>query len=454
MRDTIRKRRWLHGVLAACAAALAGTSAARETGTLPDFQTVAKSALPAVVSVGVEQAATSADTGLLSGGMLPEAPHLRRGLGTGFVIRPDGYVLTNCHVVEGATRIEVGVGLGPDVHRYVARVVGCDEPTDLAVLKIPAEGLPILTFGDSDQLAIAQWVLAIGNPFGLTRTVTAGIVSQLGREDVSPQGRHGYFDFIQTDAPINPGSSGGPILDAWGKVVGIANAVHSSGHGIAFAIPINMAKAVVPQLIATGSVVRSWLGLHVEAAPADVATLLGAPAGLLVDDVVSGGPAARGGLHVGDLIVSLDGKPIDDPQRIRWLVATKGVGREIALDVERSGHPLSLHVQLARMPEPLPRRQVPSIPGLGIAVEPALEPGPFQDAFGGEGARVERVDAGGPAARAGLQKGDVVVRVNGREIASPAALLALTAAKPDGAPLKLAVRRSETPLVVQIKKGD
>jgi len=441
---------------ALCAALLGlaapfGQALGRESD-LPDFQDVARSSLPAVVSVGVEQMGQDEAFGLL-GAAASEHPHLRRGLGTGFVIRPDGYILTNCHVVEGALRIEVGVGTGPTARRYPARVVGCDEPTDLAVLKIAAQGLPVLTFGDSDRLAIAQWVLAIGNPFGLTQTVTLGIVSQLGREDVSPQGRHGYFDFIQTDAPINPGSSGGPILDSAGRVIGIANAVHSSGQGIAFAIPINKAKAVVPQLIADGAVVRSWMGVHVEAAPPDVSTLLGAPGGLLVDDVVAGGPAARGGLRVGDLVTALDGQGIDDPQRVRWVIATAGVGREVALDIERCGHPVKLRVRLAQMPDPPPLRRPPSIPGLGIAVEPALAPGPFQDAFGGEGARVERIDAGSPAAEAGLQKGDVVFRVNGRDVGSPATLLAVSALSRKGAPMRLAVRRTGAEIVLTVTKG-
>ncbi|MHB8417514.1 MAG: trypsin-like peptidase domain-containing protein [Myxococcales bacterium] len=435
------------------ACSLAGSALASEAPALPDFAGVARSSLPSVVAVGVEQAGQQDGPSLLPASAPLQSPRVRRGLGSGFVIRPDGYVLTNCHVVEGAKLIEVGVGAGAELHRYPARVVGCDEPTDLAVLKIEAKGLPALVFGDSDRLQIAQWVLAIGNPFGLNRSVSAGIVSQLGREDVSPQGRHGYFDFIQTDAPINPGSSGGPILDASGKVIGIANAVHSSGHGIAFAIPSNMARAVVPQLIATGSVVRSWMGVHVEAAPAEVAGLLGAHGGLIVDDVVAGGPAARAGLHIGDLVIALDGRTIDDPQHVRWLIATAGVGHDTRVDVERTGHPLSLRVRLARMPDPLPRRRVPSIPGLGAAVRPALEAGPFQETFGGEGARVERIDRGGPADKAGLQTGDVVERVNGREVNTPAALLAVTATLPRGAAMQLAVRRADAELVVVVRKG-
>ncbi len=426
---------------------------ARAVAPLPDLQHVAEHAMPAIVAIGVEQPA-------------PDSPHMdfspiegtrskpRRGLGTGFVIRSDGYIVTNCHVVEGATRIEVAVGLGSEVRRYPGRTVGCDDPTDLAVVKIEPSGpLPTLTLGDSDKLHIAQWVLTIGNPFGLTRSVTAGIVSQLNREDISPQGRHGYFDFIQTDAPINPGSSGGPILDLDGRVVGIANAVHAGGQGIAFAIPVNMLSVVLPQLMSTGRVVRSWLGIHVVDAPSDTQDLLGGRRGILVDDVVAGGPGDRAGLHVGDVILDYGSRGTFDPEHMRWDVANAGVGRTLRMTVWRAGHVLDLPATLIRMPDPIPARPPPSIPGLGVVAVAADPPGPFEEAFGGEGARILRIAGGSPATAAGLEEGDVVVEMNGRPVHSPAALLIASAAMRDGAMVRLVVRRSGGPALVSFRKS-
>ncbi len=445
-----------------CALAPQGFAQATEaapvrTRSLPGLTSVARKAVPAVVAIAVEQPAGEMPSDSIHSGLGAPRPQLRRGLGTGFVIRPDGYILTNSHVIEGAVHIEVAVGAGPELRHYLARVVGRDEPTDLAVLKIePDRPLPCLSLGDSDRLQVAQWVVAIGNPFGLSRTVTAGIISQLGREDVSPQGRHGYFDFIQTDAPINPGSSGGPLLDLDGRVIGIANAVHSSGQGIAFAIPINMAKAVLPQLLDHGKVVRSWIGLNVEGVPNDALRILGLSriSGVLVSDIVPGSPAEAAGLRVGDLVLEFDGRAVDDPHRIRWWVATAGVGRSVRLRVWRAGHPLVRNVTLVQMPEREAPRALPSIPGLGIAVVPDGAPGPFQEAFAGEGARVARVDPGGPGSSAGLREGDLVAGVNGHRIHGPAGLLAATAALPSGSPVTLWVRRASGSLaMLSVSKG-
>ncbi len=419
---------------------------------LPDLQKVAERALPAVVAIGVEQPPCGPSHCDLHGGESPSTP--RRGLGTGFVIRSDGYLVTNCHVVAGATRIEVVIGVGGNVRRYPGHVIGCDEPTDLAVLKAEVESpLPTLQLGDSDSLHVAQWVLAIGNPFGLTRTVTAGIVSQLDREDISPQGREGYFDFIQTDAPINPGSSGGPILDIQGRVVGVADAVHAGGQGIAFAIPVNMLSAVLPQLLTTGRVVRSWLGIHVVRPPADVGGLLGPRRGVLVDDVVVGGPADHAGLRVGDLVVEYEGHAATDPERMRWQMAIAGVGHTLRMTVWRGGRGVVVSATLVRMPEPLPARPPHSIPGLGVAVLPAASPGPFEEAFGGEGARVVRIDGGSPAATAGLRTGDVVSQINGFTVHSPAGLLLVCSTLGVGSAVRLVVRRPGGAVVIAFKKS-
>jgi serine protease Do len=198
--------------------------------------------------------------------------------------------------------------------------------------------LPVVPLGDSDHLALAEWVVVIGSPFGLDHSVTLGIVSHTGRSDISPVGRPGTYDFIQTDAPINPGNSGGPVLNLRGEVVAIATAVNATGQGIGFAIPINMAKGIVAQLRENGKVVRSWLGVAVRDAPPGQ----GAPdpgRGVVVTEVTSGGPAAAAGLKIGDVITGFEGHAVRTPARLRWYVSTAGVGRNVEVRVRRSGGP-------------------------------------------------------------------------------------------------------------------
>lgn len=256
----------------------------------------------------------------------------RKGVGSGFVIHRDGWILTNAHVVEDTDKIEVE--LGRRNVRLAARLVGMDSESDLALLKIEAgRPLPFLRLGDSDALRAAQWVLVIGSPFGLDHSVSLGIVSNTDRDDISPVGRPGAYDFIQTDAPINPGNSGGPILDLRGAVVGIATAVNATGQGIGFAIPINMAKAVLGQLRSNGKVVRSWLGVSVK----DLPPALDDVQGVEITEVTHGGPAHRAGLRVGDVITTVEGHAIHTPARLRWFVATAGVGKAVSLSLRHRG---------------------------------------------------------------------------------------------------------------------
>ncbi len=322
---------------------------------LPDLSHIVKAAMPAVV--GVITTAPPEETG--AG---PRAPDdlfdrfhgggPRKGLGTGFIIHRDGWILTNAHVVEGASEVEVDVG--EEGQRFPARVVGADAPTDLALLKIDApEPLPVVPLGDSDRVEIAEWALVLGNPFGLSHSVTFGIVSHTGRDDIAPSGREGYYDFIQTDASINPGNSGGPVLNLRGEVVGIATAVNATGQGIGFAVPINMAKEIVGQLKERGRVVRSWLGVSVREVSRHLARAagLGSARGVLVTAVAAGGPAARAGLRVGDLITSFRGRAVRTAARLRWEVASAGVGRQVSILVRRGGgEERALAVQLSRPP--------------------------------------------------------------------------------------------------------
>ncbi len=315
---------------------------------LPDLTKLAESASPAVVGVVTTQAPPPGTNDEQMKDLfekLNDGP--RRGIGSGFVIHRDGWILTNAHVIEGAASIEVDLGEG--LPKLPAKVVGSDSESDLALLKVDAgRPLPVIPLGDSDHVALAEWVLVIGNPFGLDHSVTLGIVSHTGRSDISPVGRPGSYDFIQTDAPINPGNSGGPVLNLRGEVVGIATAVNATGQGIGFAIPINMAKEIVAQLREHGKVVRSWLGVAVKD-PAD-----GSPDpedGVVVTEVTQGGPAARGGGHVGDVITGVEGHAIKTPARLHWYVSTAGVGKSVEVRVRRAGGNVrSIRVSLAEVP--------------------------------------------------------------------------------------------------------
>ena len=372
-------RRWLAWVALAawvpvCASAGSRLPAegrapgARSRSSLPELSRLAETALPAVVGIVTTQGARPPQA---PGDPLNEAlEHLRgdvprHGLASGFIVQADGYILTNAHVVEGVAQVEVE--LGEDGERLPARVVGLDEASDVALVKVVAgRPLPTLPLGDSDRVQIAEWVMVVGNPFGLAHTVTVGIVSHTGRSDVVPAGRDGCYDFIQTDASINPGSSGGPILNLRGEVVGIATAINATGQGIGFAVPINMAKEILPQLRAHGRVLRSWMGVSVRE------LRLGASRGLrgrqvVVTDVVKGSPAASSGLAVGDVITGFEGRGVPSAARLRWYVATAGVGRHVALTVRRGAAERS--VQVALVAEASHAERTAQAPAGGLATE-------------------------------------------------------------------------------------
>jgi len=286
------------------------------------------------------------------GQFFPPAPdRVQRSQGTGFIIDSDGYLLTNHHVVEQSAEIVVQLANGDEVR---ASVVGADERTDVALLRIqPPAGLQVPPLGDSDALQVGEWVVAIGNPFGLSHTVTAGIVSAKGRtgRDV-PLDPAGYYNFIQTDASINPGNSGGPLFNMRGEIVGINTAINAAAQGIGFAIPINMVKQILPQLRANGRVTRSWLGIGIQSLSPQLTQRLGLPdaKGALVAEVVQGGPAAAAGLRPGDVIRSFDGHAIDDSSELPWLASTAGVGHVARLVIIRERAELQLSLRLAEMP--------------------------------------------------------------------------------------------------------
>ncbi|HET9931458.1 MAG TPA: trypsin-like peptidase domain-containing protein [Polyangiaceae bacterium] len=288
---------------------------------------------------------------------LPGRSIIGEALGSAFVYDPDGLILTNNHVIEGATDIQVTVG---NSRVLSATVVGRDPPTDVAVLRVEAKGLPALPIGDSDASRVGDWVIAIGNPFGLSHTVSAGIISAKDRtnQDLNRSGgglsEEGYYDFLQTDASINPGNSGGPLLDTQGRVVGINTAIRGGANNIGFAIPINMVKEVLPRLLKDGKIQRSALGVVVSPVlPDDVERLkLGAPGGALVNSVVAGGPADRAGLAIDDVILAFNGRSILRPEHLRWSASLAGVGSSATIRASRRGRQFDIKVTLGELPAP------------------------------------------------------------------------------------------------------
>ncbi|MFY0529653.1 S1C family serine protease [Archangium gephyra] len=339
---------------------------------------VARSAMPAVVSITTTQPGTNAEG------------EQQKGIGSGVIIHPDGYILTSAHVIEGAEGISISVLSERGYpEEYPAELVGEDERTDFALLKIDAgRKLPVLKLASASRVDVGDWVVVIGNPFGLTHSVTAGVVSAKGRTDVTPNGRDGDFDYMQVDASINPGNSGGPVLDVHGDVVAIANAVNVAGQGIGFAIPVDIAKAVVPHLQKYGRVRRGWMGVSVLDCTPDAIEAYGLARtrGVVVSEVTDGGPASRAGLQVGDVIEGLDTSKVDRAARLRWQVASRGVGRSVMLRVRRGERPLKLRVKLEELPgEALELAPTLAAPSKGTP--PGEEPG-----MGGSG----RPDAPSP----------------------------------------------------------
>jgi serine protease Do len=286
--------------------------------------------------------------------------HTQKGLGTGFIVDKEGTIITNNHVIEGADEITV---LLSDEHRYNAKVTGRDPRTDIAVVKIDgAKDLTAIPLGDSDALEVGDWVVAIGNPFGLSHTVSAGIVSAKGRggNDVRLDSS-GYYNFLQTDASINPGNSGGPLLNLKGEVVGMNTAIRGDGaQGIGFAIPINMVKQLMPTLIRDGKFTRSALGVVIRDArdlsPEEHKQLkIAGEKGAVIQQIEPGGPAEKAKIEVGDVIVGFEGQTIDRGSLLQWLASTSGVGKTVNVRVLRAGKPVELKVTLGELKEPKAR---------------------------------------------------------------------------------------------------
>ena len=350
---------------------------------------------------------------------------MQHALGSGVIVRPDGYILTNHHVVEGAEEIKVDLTTR---QTYSAKVVGTDAPSDLAVLKVEAADLPVLPLGNSDQVRIGDIVLAIGNPMGIGETVTAGIISAKGRSTGSSDGS--FQDFLQTDAPINQGNSGGALVNTRAELIGINSQIISPSGGnigIGFAIPCNMARMVMDQLISNGTVRRSVLGVGVQGVTSDLAAGLGMKAvrGILVNSVAPGGPAERAGIKTGDVITAINGTQVNDANALRNMVSSTSPGSDLAVTVLRDGREQQLHAKVGEMTSGAGRSKAEDSGGaappsgrLGITVVPLTSEIASQLGLGrGEqGVAVAAVDPAGAAADAGIEKGDVIQKVNGRPV--------------------------------------
>lgn len=368
--------------------------------------------------------------------------------GTGIIVSSDGLIVTNFHLVSGAPEVVVTLENG---RKYTADIVGTDAQTDLALIRIPVTGLPAVEFGDSDRIEVGDWVVAIGSPFGFNFSVSAGIISAKGR-NIHGMDNLAFGEFLQTDAAINPGSSGGPLFSLDGKVVGIASAVSQRGQGIAFAVPSNLVAEVVRQLREHGRVIRGWLGVVIQELSPELAESLGLPEGaqgVLVDGVHPGGPAAAAGLRKNDVITRLRGEPVARVAHLQKLVALAKPGTTLAVEGRRRApgeqewKAFVLSVTVALDPSqnlPLAGTIVLDVPGLELAPIPD----DYRRRLGlavGVGALVERVLPGGTAHEAGLQAGDVILEVNRQEVRGP-----------DDAAAMLE-RRREPRLAVLIRRG-
>lgn len=423
---------------------LALTAAAAVTpAPAPDFTKLVEAVSPVVVNISA--------TGVLPvegepepedlPGLEPPVP-FDESSGSGVIIGADGWILTNNHVVAGASEVLVRLA---DRRELAARIVGTDPASDLALLKVDATKLPVAKIGDATRLKPGEWVLAIGAPFGFEYSASAGIVSAKGRSVGSEQ----YVPYIQTDVAVNPGNSGGPLINLRGEVVGLNSQIFSSTgtyNGISFAVPIDLAMEVVAQLRKNGRVVRGWLGLNIQDVTRDLAESFGMnrPTGALVRGLAAGGPAAKAGIQVGDVILEYDTKPLRRSDELPPLVGRTAPGKKVAIKVLRVLKTVTLSAIVGELPPPAPpvveRKPGPTDDKLGLAV---------RDLNAGERAALEVAEGGtlieaildGPAADAGLAEGDVLLRVGQAPIVSAAQFAELVAALPAGRTVAVLVLR-------------
>jgi serine protease Do/serine protease DegQ len=382
------------------------------------FSTVAKKVTPCVVNISTVSRKKIVQPFFEMSPFFEDffgGPQVRRdrSLGSGFIISSDGYIVTNDHVVRDAESVQVKLS---NDKVYDAKVVGGDQKTDIAVIKINAVELPVAVLGDSEKLEVGQWAIAIGNPFGLERSMTVGVVSATGRSNM---GIETFENFIQTDASINPGNSGGPLLNIHGEVIGINTAIVAAGQGIGFAIPITMAKPIVTQLLQKGSVSRGYMGVTIQPVTEDLAQSFGLKQvnGALVNDILKGGPAEKSGVRQGDVIIAFNGSDVKDPSHLQRLVAEAGIAKTVRLKVFRDGKEADLSITLSSA-EAVPKQRRGSNGKddgqsgagdlLGIVVDDAEQGGVV----------VVDVSRGGAAAEAGIRRGDVIASINRKKVSN------------------------------------
>ena len=382
---------------------------------------------------------------------VPNAP----GSGAGVIITPDGHIITNNHVVGDATEIEVRLS---DKSKLIAQVVGKDPDTDLAVLKVTTDHpLPNAKFGDSSAVRVGQWVLAVGNPFGLERTVTLGVVSGIGRENVNLSR---YENFIQTDASINPGNSGGPLFNLRGEIIGINTAIINFAQGIGFAIPSNMAKQVLQQLVEQGRVVRGWLGVGIQPLTPELARKFGVTEqeGVLVNEVFEKDPAAAAGIKPGDVITRIEGSVIDSPNRLSRIVAGLLPGSNAKVELVRNQQRMVVEVALTERRDQatvasLPQSRTESKLGLDVQDLTAALAEKFK-LRESRGVLVTKVEAGSLAQSEGLREGDLIKEVNRTDVGSVGDFTSAVAKVRRGDTVLLRVLRESRAFYVVLKPGD
>lgn len=461
----------MNGILKKTALAVTGfmflASSAAAAPMLPNFVPLAKNAGPAVVNISTEREVESPVMGMFSFpgmdqffeqfggpfGMRPGQPAPKQkssALGSGFIISADGYIVTNNHVVEGADKITVKLN-GDKSAGLAAKVVGTDAETDLALLKVESKtALPVLKFGDSDAMEVGDWVVAIGNPFGLSNTVTAGILSAKGRDIHA-----GPFDnFLQTDASINPGNSGGPLINMEGEVIGINTAISANGQGIGFAIPSSLASKVINDLREGKKVSRGWLGVTIQDVDENTAKALGLKnaKGALIGSVLDGEPADKAGLRAGDVIVRVGGTDIDSASAVTRSVASLKPDTKVDVVVLRNGKEVKTTVTLGERSSHSTTAQNPGQQSeggdLGVSIKPLTpdDARALQLSADVKGLLVVRVKGDGPAAEAGIRTGDVILSANLKPVTSADELVSIVRkeGKERGAVMLQVNRRGET----------
>lgn len=460
----------LAGVLAGFTPAVFGTT--QETGVVMvpnNFSQLAKDAKPSVVNIRTV-------TTIKGGGRVfrhffgappngqknpfeefwgpfqdnqPQRDFKQRSLGSGFIIDKDGYIVTNNHVVENADQIKVKLA---DEKEFDAELVGRDPKTDLALIKISTNTeLSPIKMGDSDKTHVGNWVVAIGSPFGLEQTVTAGIVSAKGRII----GFGPYEDFIQTDASINPGNSGGPLINMQGEVVGINTAIVASGQGIGFAIPINMAKDIVAQLKSSGEVTRGWLGVGIQDLSTELKQYYGVESngGVLITQVFEGDPAEKGGIKPNDIIIEIGGEPVTSARELSSIIANTEIGKKTTIKLLRNGKQKTVEVELAKRDDD---KLIAKGPGpesnddIGIQLMELSEEEAGRYGFEADekGVLVVGIKPGGKAESAGIQRGDLIKEVNHAQVSSIREYTSLVKKIDDGDEVQFLIRRAREGFVV------